>query len=144
MRKQWLGVITFALMASPCLLEQRLLAQQLVPEPFPPPASILGPQLIAWSQLQKPQPVAQPTPNLEASAAQQPSIPAQPQDSPSIQTVSGVVVRDDNEYVLKTPDNITYRIEQQDMAGLYENRQVKIVGSIDAKTKTLHITNIET
>jgi hypothetical protein len=41
------------------------------PSPEPPSSNILGPQLIAWSTLQKPQPLDQPGP--ESDRSQRPS-----------------------------------------------------------------------
>jgi hypothetical protein len=40
-----------------------IFAQDLQSQPGPvPPLSVIGPQLIAWSQLQKPQPIPEPVP----------------------------------------------------------------------------------
>ena len=53
-----LATLFFVLGTVPLLCTQDLQSQ---PSPAPP-SDILGPQLIAWSQLQKPEPVPQPLP----------------------------------------------------------------------------------
>jgi len=145
MKKQWFWAVPASVLAlSPCLL-----AQQPVTQPVPLPANILGPPLVAWSQLQKPQPTPQPL-SAPESLEQQSSSKVQQPEHPSVQAISGTIVKDGTEYVLKTPDNLIYRIDQQDLAGLYENRLVKVVGMVEARTidgrpeKTVHITSIET
>ena len=122
---------------------------------------ILGPQLIAWSEMQKPQPVPQrpepvPVPDSNAdkqagptedTPKQQPApdtrAPAQEKQGPAVQTLSGTVIKLGNKYVLKTADKQTYELDDQDKAREYEGKQVKIVGSLDRTTNMIHITSIE-
>ena len=113
------------------------------------PSDILGPQLIAWSQLQKPQPISQPlaTPDRPIQQPdQQPSQsanpPAQPQP-PAAQTFTGTVIRDGGRYVLKVSSNTMYQLDDQERAKQYEGKQVKIAGTLDATDNSLHITSIE-
>jgi hypothetical protein len=114
------------------------------------PSEILGPQLIAWSQLQKPQPVPQPLPPPDRPMQQQPdqqpaqsaNPPAQPQP-PAAQTFTGTIVKDGNRYVLKVSSNTVYQLDDQERAKQYEGKQVKVAGALDATGNSLHITSIE-
>jgi hypothetical protein len=124
------------------------------------PDSTLGPQLIAWSELQSPQPMPQPRPDpapvpdqqqpdrqqpdRQQPDRQQPGQPvnADAQPEPSAQTVTGTIVKEDSKYVLKTADGKTYQIDDQEKAKQFEGKQVKIVGSVD-NSNTLRIQSIE-
>lgn len=122
-------------------------AQQAASQPGPPlPASVLGPQLVMWSQIQKPQPTPQPLPPPERADQTQPAQrDAQPQQQsePSGQTFTGMIVKDGNKYVLKASDGAAYQLDDQEKAKLFEGKQVKIAGTLDGKTNLLHITTIE-
>jgi hypothetical protein len=155
--KHWTMLVPIAL-----LFGGVSLAQELAARPAPSTGDgILGPQLIAWSEMQKPQPVPQrpepvPVPNsnadkqagpTEATPKQQPApdtkAPAQEKHGPAAQTLSGTVIKLGNKYVLKTTDKQTYELDDQDKAREYEGKQVKIVGSLDRTTNMIHITSIE-
>ena len=117
---------------------------------------ILGPQLIAWSELQKPQPVPQqpqPVPPPDTRPGQQPSEPqpkpgtqpppqSETRDSTS-QSVTGSVVKVAGKYMLETEDNIAYQLDDQDKAKQYEGKRVKVTGSLDRTTGILHVSSIE-
>lgn len=127
------------------------LGQDLRSQPSPVlPSEILGPQLIAWSQLQKPQPVPQPLPPPDRPMQQQPeqqpsqsaNPPAQPQP-PAAQTFTGTIIKDGNRYVLKVSSNSVYQLDDQERAKQYEGKQVKIAGTLDATGNSLHIGSIE-
>ena len=110
------------------------------------PSEILGPQLVAWSQMQKPQPIPQPMPSPDRplqQAEQQPaqSNPAQP--SPAAQTFTGTIVKDGGKYILKTSGTNVYELDDQERAKRYEGKQVKIAGTLDATGNSLHVTSIE-
>jgi hypothetical protein len=104
------------------------------------PPDILGPQLIAWSQLQKPQPVPQPLPPDRSirQTDQHPTNPPAQQVQPAAPTFMGTIM-----YVLKVSSNSAYQLDDQDRAKQYEGQQVKITGTLDADGKSLHITSIE-
>jgi hypothetical protein len=112
------------------------LAAQDTQKPSPvPPSDILGPQLIAWSQLQQPQPMQQAEP-----------APSQTQASPSsaTQTLTGIIVKDAGHYLLKVADSSTaYELDDQVRASHYEGKRVKVAGVLDAKGNSFHIINIE-
>ncbi len=110
------------------------------------PSDILGPQLIAWSQLQKPQPVLQPQPSPDRPIQQpdpQPATSAAKQEQPSIPAFVGTITKDGARYVLKVSSNSAYQLDDQNRARQYEGKQVKIAGTLDADGKSLHITGID-
>jgi hypothetical protein len=141
--------LAFALGTVPLLCAQNFRSQ---PNPTPP-SDILGPQLIAWSQMQKPEPVPQPLPPPDKpiqqppqATDQQPVPPsksqAQPQP-PAAQTFTGTVVKDAGRYLLKVTKTTVYQLDDQAKAKQYEGKQVKIEGTLDANGNSLHVTSIE-
>jgi hypothetical protein len=141
-----LGVLILSFLTTPLLLAQ---GNQSDTRPVLP-SEILGPQLIAWSQAQRPQPVPQPLPPPARPTAQpdpQPEQPASPplqqQQQPAAQTFSGTIVKDGGTYVLKVSRDSSYRLDDQDKAKQYEGKQVRIAGTLDANTNSIHVTSIE-
>jgi hypothetical protein len=125
-----------------------IFAQEIAPSI--PASQVLGPQLIAWSQLQKPQPISQlsPPPGQTGQRADSQNQNAQNQNSQtqqesSAQVFTGTIVKDESRYVLKAADGASYQLDDQEKAKHYEGKQVKIVGNIDAHGTTLHIESIE-
>jgi hypothetical protein len=93
------------------------------------PPGILGPQLIAWSQLQRLQPV-----QLPRAARQKES---------TAQAFTGTIVEDGSSYVLKVSTNSAYQLAEQETAKKYAGKQVRISGILDASGESLHIISIE-
>jgi hypothetical protein len=126
-----------------------MLAQDLQDQPSPAlPSDILGPQLIAWSQLQKPQPVPQPLPLPDRPISQpaqqtQPTNPPAQEQQPVAQTFKGTIMKDCSRYVLKVSSNSAYQLDEQEKAKRHEGRQVKIGGALDANSSSLHVISIE-
>jgi hypothetical protein len=108
------------------------------------PADIVGPQLIMWSELQKPQPVPQPLPPPEKADQQQsePATGSQAQGQPTAQIFTGTIVKDGDKYILKASGGTAYQVDDQEKAKHYEGKQVKVTGSLD-KSNVLHISGIE-
>ena len=108
----------------------------------------LGCQLIAWSQLQEPAPLPEPDAKTAPPDQQPDPQPAQPTTSQaepqaSLQTISGIIVREGEKCVLKAGDNTTYQLDDQDRARKYQDKQVKVVGRLDVSSNTLHVQRIE-
>jgi hypothetical protein len=129
-------------------------SQEVQKKPSPAPASeILGPQLIAWSQMQKPQPVPAPLPPPDrpiSQSEQQPERTANdsaqdaPQQQPAAQTLTGTIVKDAGRYVLKVSSSTnTYELDDQDRAKRYEGKQVKVAGTLKANGNSFHVISIE-
>jgi len=137
-----LGILVFLLMTLPLMSAQD---PQIQRSPALPP-DILGPQLIAWSQLQKPQPVLQPLPLPDRPIRQpdlQPANSAPQQKQPADPVFVGAITQDGARYVLKVSSNSAYQLDDQDRAKQYEGKQVRIAGTLDSGGKSLHITSIQ-
>lgn len=137
-----LATLVFLLATLPLMF-----AQDPQTQPSPAlPSDTLGPQLIAWSQLQKPQPVPQlplqPDRPLQQPDVQQAKPPTQ-QEQPAAPTFKGTIIKNGTRYVLKVSSNSTYQVDEQYSPKQYEGKQVKIAGTLDADGKSLRITSIE-
>ena len=120
-------------------------AQQ--PKPLPAPEDAFTTrELIAWSQLQVPQPL----PPREGQVPQpsqlqdQPTSPADPhtQQEP-VQAFSGIILKDSNRYLLIAVNTVRYQLDADDELRAYENRTVKIWGSLDPGAKSIRILRID-
>ena len=119
------------------------LAQDQHSQRIPVPSSVIGPQLIAWSEFQRPQPIAASSESQQQSETVQPSPNSPAQDSrPDAQTFTGTIVKDGSRYVLRAAKQV-YELDDQDRAKSYEGKQVKVNGNLDAKGDILHVINIE-
>lgn len=108
----------------------RLFGQDTQNQPSPAlPPEVLGPQLIAWSQLQSPQPLRQ------ARSTQD--------KEPTAQTFTGRIMRDGSTYLLKVSTGTAYPVAEWQRAKPYEGKQVRISGVLDANGESLHILSIE-
>jgi uncharacterized protein YdeI (BOF family) len=104
-------------------------------------AAALSTVSIAQDQSAQPSPSDQPS--AAAQSAQQPSAPA-PDSSASMQQASsftGTVVKARGQYVLKTSDT-NYQLDDQEKAKQFVGQQVKVSGSLDNSTSTIHVSDI--
>jgi Protein of unknown function (DUF5818) len=104
-------------------------------------------ELIVWSVVPEPPPPPQPLPAPDGQTPrpdQQSKPPADPhtQRTPA-QSFSGRILRDGDRYVLKAAGNTTYELDEQTGLPQHENKNVHIVGKLDAASKTIHIVRIE-
>jgi Protein of unknown function (DUF5818) len=90
----------------------------------------------------------QPSSTSPSSGSQSSATPSTGQDtsatsasSSQAQPFSGTVVKAGDKYVLKTTD-ATYQLDDQDKAKKFEGQQVKVNGSLDKSTSTIHIADI--
>ena len=87
----------------------------------------------------------QPTADQQGSSSTQPSSPSQDSSS-SMQTsqssaFTGTVVKAGGKYVLKTSD-MNYQLDDQQKAKQFVGQQVKVSGSLDTNTSTIHVSDI--
>lgn len=123
-----------------------LLFSQSGQEPKPTlPAEILGPPLVAWSEMQAPHPLLQLVPPAEGpnEQHQEANIQDFKLQSFSVDEVCGVITREGTKHVLKVSENTSIQIDDQDDVGAYEGMRVKIAGVLEAAKNLLHITSIE-
>src|SRR5246500_3142187 len=107
--------------------------------------------LIAWSQLQKPQPTPQPlpppnpsVPQPEQPPDQQAKLPADPQSQEEpTQSYAGEIIKNGNRFVLQMQDSTTYQLEANEVLRVYENRSVRVVGSVRPQIKSIRVLKIE-
>lgn len=139
----WTALIVLVLLAGTPAWSQ-------APERHPAPAlpdEIVGPQLIAWSQVQEPQPVEAPTaaeqpPAQQSDNSAQQGIGPETRTQPATQTFTGTIVKDGARYVLKASSNV-YELDDQDRSKKYEGKQVRVRGVLDAKGNDIHLVDIE-
>ena len=99
------------------------------------PAEVLGPPLVAWSELQTPRPVTNST---KAQAIQ-----VDARNEPSVSVITGTIVKDGNRYFLRQSEKISYRMDNEQTAELYEGKSVRIEGMVDTQNHMVHVTRIE-
>ena len=99
-------------------------------------------QLVAWSWLQKPRPVPQPLPPPGPDPQiPQPAPPPTRQQTPT-QTFPGKILKYGEKYVLKA-SGASYQVDDQNNVKQYEDKNVRIVGTLDAGSNPIHIVKIE-
>jgi len=132
-RLLWLGL--FLAMTSLALAQD---TAQPCPDVSP---NALGCELVAWSHLQEPVPL----PESQSQPDEQAGQPRDSQDQPqaSRQRITGIIVRQGEKYVLKAGDTATYQLDDQDRSKRYQDKQVLVVGRLDADNHTFHIESIE-
>lgn len=91
---------------------------------------------VAFAQQSPSQPAAGES-QMQTSPAQ-----ASPSQAETPDSFSGTVVKVGNKFVLKT-DTATYRLDDQEKAKQFEGKQVKVSGSLDKATRTIHISDIQ-
>ena len=126
-----------ATICSLLLLSGSMVAQAPQAEPSPAlPSSVLGSDLIAWSQMQTPRPMPQPLPHGQKPRAQQQPAPA---------TLVGTIVKLGGSYFLRVPSGASYHLNGNDETAVkqYDGKQVKLVGNEDDKSRSLHVLSIQ-
>lgn len=132
------------------MIAAQAFAQAGSPQPCPDAtAGTLGCELIAWSGLQTPVPLPEPESKPSTPANRRPD--SQPSQSPNTQaqpqatrqSITGIIVKQGEKYVLKAGDNTTYQLDDQDKARQYQDRRVKVIGIVDADSNTLHVERID-
>jgi Protein of unknown function (DUF5818) len=105
-------------------------------------------ELIAWSQLQTPQPAPQPLPpkdkqipQPEQPQDQQPTPPDSTQQQP-IRSYTGIVLKDANQYLLVLADRAMYRLLASDDLREYENRKVTVSGAVSPDAQLIKVQKI--
>lgn len=111
-------------------------------------------QLIAWSDLQKPQPSPQPLPPRDTPipqpdqpSAERPSAPGNTQGDQGpagpAQSFTGKVVKQGAAYVLRSASNTTYQLDTDGDLQRFEDQNVRVTGSLETGTNRIHVLKIE-
>jgi hypothetical protein len=138
-RNRWPVFTTLGVLLTSLLLAASLAAQPPPTNPAPDGnGGILGPQLIAWSEVQKLQPISPQT-------ASQPEAPQSEPDArqQTARTLTGVMAKVENNYVLQTGDSLTYKLDTQDKAKTYEGKRVRVEGIFNPTTNIFHVNGIQ-
>jgi uncharacterized protein YdeI (BOF family) len=106
----------------------------------------VAPATSAWAMQPQPASVVQ-----EAAQPQQnPSTPDQAQSKAKSQTliVTGTIVKNGSDFVLKDDKGTIYRLDAQDKAAQFENKSVKVTGKLEPAASEnqiamLHVDAIE-
>lgn len=141
-RTKLLGVALFPIVST-------VLAQQ--PNPQTPEDAFTTRELIAWSQLQKPQPAPQPLPPSESPVPQleqprdqqaKPPTDSHAQQEPA-RLFTGRIVKEGERYFLQLTGNTNYQLEQDRGLGVYEARNVRILGFLNIDNNTIHAVSVQ-
>src|SRR5919109_1572922 len=115
-----------------------------------PDGQVLGSQLIAWSEMQEPQPLQQSpsqTPTPEQKPSQPPSASQSPdrdqQVQPAAQSFTGTISKEGDTYVPKVSDTSSYKLDDQDKAKQYEGQRVRVFGSLESSSNLIRVQRIE-
>lgn len=98
-----------------------------------------GPELVAWTQQAKVQPMPAMVTTLVPTSAQE----GDAQKAPAAQAFMGIILRVGDSYVLQTADNVTYQLDDQERAKAYEGKQVQVTGSLDKSSNTIKVSDIK-
>ena len=119
----------------------------------PDNAGVRGSELIAWSMLKKPQPLAQephPLPPPENRGGQQsdpkdqpPQKSQQPDGKVTADSVTGTILKVDGKFVLRTAAGAHYRLDDQKKAMPFEGKRVRVFGTLDSTTNLIYVSSIQ-
>lgn len=110
---------------------------------------LLTSDLIAWTDMQSPQPMpsttqqAQRAPDIpQANQLGGPEIPTQ-DAQPTAQTFNGSISKEDGCYVLKVSHTTSYQLDNQEQARQYEGQRVTVMGALDSRRNLIRVQRIE-
>jgi len=106
--------------------------------------------LIAWTMMQQPVPMQSQNPPAREQQpdSQYPQGRDAQQDrdverEPATQSFAGTVMMENDHYVLKTSDNNTYQLDDQERAKEYEGKQVQVMGVLNSETNMIRVRDIK-
>ena len=129
------------------------------------PNPIFSSSLVAWTDMQTPQPMPQGTPRPAPpvpepqpdtrvnpntpDSSTSPSAPSQAEQQqrqepiPAARTFTGIVGKEGDTYVLKISGATSYKLDDQDQAKQFDGQRVSILGILDEGSAVIHIQKIE-
>jgi uncharacterized protein DUF5818 len=91
-----------------------------------------------------PDPSTQQSPSTSPSQTMPQDSMGQAQDSQQAQTFSGKILKSKGGYVLRDEaTNSEYKLDNDDQAKQFKGKNVKVTGTLDPASHTIHVTNIE-
>ena len=102
-------------------------------------ASVMVVSLIGFTPLLRGRPgLAQDQGSQHAQPPQQ-----APQQQQGAQTFKGTITKAGEKMVLKESAQVSYDLDDQEKAKSFEGKDVKVVGTLDASTNTIHVSDIQ-
>lgn len=95
--------------------------------------------------------IAWAVPSMKVHAANRVAVVSAQQDEPAepaaqeteAQTFTGQIMNHDGKYALHGEDGKSYQLDDQDKAKEFDGKNVKITGSLDEESMTIHVKQIE-
>ena len=82
------------------------------------------------------------SPNAVLTAQQDEPAAPEAQESEA-QTFMGQIMNHEGKYALQGEDGKTYQLDDQDKAKAFDGKKVKVTGSLDEESMTIHVKQIE-
>jgi Protein of unknown function (DUF5818) len=100
------------------------------------PTQLFTSDLIAWTEMQTPEPIPATSPKTSSPTTSQKPPSAQPQP------FTGIIRKEGNTYVLWTSDKWFYDLDDQSTAAIYENQRVAVIGRLNLTGDLIHVQTI--
>lgn len=79
-----------------------------------------------------------------ATIAQQEQAPPSSENKQDAQTFTGKIAQVDGHFVLQdSSSNTNYKLDNEDKAKQYDGQKVKVIGTLDSSSNTIHVSDIE-
>jgi hypothetical protein len=78
----------------------------------------------------------------DPAAQSQPSMSEQSTESQTAQIFVGKIAKSKGDLVLKDDAGTSYKLDNTDQAKAFVGKTVKVTGTLDGSTNTIHVTNI--
>jgi Protein of unknown function (DUF5818) len=108
--------------------------------PVPTPAGQAAADPIPPTQQQQPE--DRPAPGRPAKPQADSQTATQPQQD-AARSLSGTIVKNGDQFVLTTPENVNFQLDDQVRAKNYQGKQVKVTGTVDSTARKIHVQKIE-
>ena len=127
------------------------------------PGQVFSSDLVLWSSMQEPQqpeqdhahqqptpdpnpetqPAPNPTPSQPGRQHASPSSPQSQEKSATVQTFTGMISKEADNYVLKVSDSTSYKLDSQDQVQPFEGKRVQVTGTLDSSINLIHVDKVE-
>ena len=109
--------------------------------PVPEPAGQAAPDPIPPTQQQQPEDRPAPGRPPQSQPGAQSSATQPLQDA--ARTLTGTIVKNGDQLVLTTQDNVNFQLDDQERAKRFVGTQVKVTGVVDSSSHKIHVEKIE-
>jgi hypothetical protein len=127
-----------------------LLAAISAAQEAPPPDQIFSSDLIAWTNMQQPQPPesrgGQTSPNPSAKTTSGNTSPDSATDqnqAGTANTFTGTVTKEGDGFVLQVSETTKYKLDAQQQVKQYEGQRVRVTGTLESGGEIIHVDRIE-